>query len=101
MINSFQDVNDIFTEVSSPNILVNYSQKNAFEYGVLYRRKFENKFGWGTGLGCRKTNYNVDVATVDYWTDETGYNYEDAVEAHFINLDINGTKLALTTNLRL
>ena len=91
-VNMFQDANSEFVLASSPNVLTNYAKLRSGEFGLIYRRKFENKVSWGAGIGGRYDNYSVDLAVVDIYT-EDNFENRDVLDAHFINLYIRKTNL--------
>ncbi|MFK8039554.1 MAG: hypothetical protein AB8B74_14785 [Crocinitomicaceae bacterium] len=91
-VNMLQDANSEYVLNSSPNTLVNYSKLRSGEFGLIYRRKFENKTSWGVGIGGRFDNYSVNLAIVDIYT-ENDLEYKEALDAHFINLYINKSNL--------
>ncbi|MFT5824154.1 MAG: hypothetical protein ACI8ZM_005420 [Crocinitomix sp.] len=91
-ISMFQDANSEFVLTSSPNTVANYAKLRSGEFGLIYRRKFENKMSWGLGIGSRFDNYSVAIAVVDIYT-EDNFENRDVLDAHFINLYIRKTNL--------
>jgi hypothetical protein len=89
-VNMLQDANSEFVLTSSPNVPVNYAKLRSGEFGLIYRRKFENKISWGAGIGGRYDNYSVDLAVVDLYMDNNFEN-RDVLDAYFINLYIRKT----------
>ncbi|MFD1553047.1 hypothetical protein [Putridiphycobacter roseus] len=89
----FQDPNTEFGLTSGPNVLANYAKLRAGEFGLMYRRKFDNKISWGVGIGSRFDHYTADIAVIDVYYDQYGYEHRESLDAHFLNIQVNKANL--------